>query len=179
MTLTFRDTKGSNLTPAEADANIRDLDGRITDLEENPPEAVGISNITVVGTQMTIYLADATVLGPYTLPQAAFRPSVTTVISTSTLTLSPAHANSFLVFTNPGGCVVTLDDDGILSVDQEVAAYAETDGPVTFESPTDIELRPPPGFLKQIKGYGFTVGFKKRAAGVYVGIGTFAEDVTA
>lgn len=179
MTLTFRDTKGSNLTPAEADANIRDLDGRITDLEDSPPEAVGISNITVVGTQMTIYLADGTVLGPYTLPQAAFRPSVGAEITDSTHSVVGGNANGFLYLSNAGGCAVTFDDDDALAVDQEVTFFADTDGPVTFDSSTDIELDAPPGFLKQIKGRGFTVAFKKRAAGVYVGVGTFAEDVTA
>jgi hypothetical protein len=40
------------------------------------PEPLNISNITVTGTQMRIYLEDGTVFGPFTLPQANFRPSI-------------------------------------------------------------------------------------------------------
>lgn len=62
--------KGSNLTPTEVDNNFWELVERLVELEENPPTAVGISNIQVVGTTMMIYLSDGTEFGPYTLPVA-------------------------------------------------------------------------------------------------------------
>ncbi|RPH72713.1 MAG: hypothetical protein EHM78_02080 [Myxococcaceae bacterium] len=63
---------GSPLTAAEVDTNFWDLDFRVTEMEENPPSAVGISNIEVIGSQMMIFLSDGTTFGPYTLPVAAF-----------------------------------------------------------------------------------------------------------
>lgn len=68
MTVTFRDTKGANLTPAEVDENFRDLIGQIEDLAENPAQPVSIGNITVNGAQMSVILTDATVLGPFQIP---------------------------------------------------------------------------------------------------------------
>jgi hypothetical protein len=73
VTLTFRDTKGSNLTAAEVDENFRDLDGRVTTIEENPPPANNIDDITVSGSQMTITMEDASTFGPFTLPTARWR----------------------------------------------------------------------------------------------------------
>lgn len=178
MTLTFRDTKGSNLIPDEVDANFRDLDTRVSEIEDNPPAAVPPSNMIVSGTQWTIHYPDGLTFGPFTLPQANFRPSVGAEISASAHSVEPGNANGFLYLSNAGGCDVLFDDDSF-AVDAEITFYADTDGPVTFDSSTDIELRVPDGFLKQIKGNGFSAGFKKRSAGLWVGIGTFAEDVTA
>lgn len=64
--------KGSNLTREEVDGNFWALVERIVALETGGEAPVGIANITVVGTQMTIILTDATELGPYTLPTAHF-----------------------------------------------------------------------------------------------------------
>ena len=64
---------GRNLTPAEVDGNFWDHEGRLDDLETNPPEAVGISNITSNGSQIIVYLDNGTSFGPFTLPIAAFR----------------------------------------------------------------------------------------------------------
>ncbi|AEH88207.1 hypothetical protein [Mesorhizobium opportunistum] len=178
MAIVLRSVKGSNLTAAEVDGNFSDLVAQIAAIIAGIPEPVNISNITVTGTRMTIYLADATVFGPFTLPQANFRPSVVGVISTTTHTVVSGDLNGFKRCTNAAGCAWTFDDDSF-AVDSEVTIYADTDGPVTFDSTTDIQLRVPPGYLPQVKGNGFTAGFKKLAAGLWVGIGTFAEDVTA
>lgn len=64
---------GRNLTPGEVDGNFWDHEGRISDIEDNPPAAIGISNITSNGSQFTVYLEDGTSFGPFTLPVAAFR----------------------------------------------------------------------------------------------------------
>lgn len=71
MTMTFRDIKGSNLTADEVDANFRDVIAQIAAVTTTA--GVGVSNITVTGTQMTVFLSDATTLGPFTLPVARLR----------------------------------------------------------------------------------------------------------
>jgi hypothetical protein len=73
VTLTFRDTKGSNLTADEVDANFRDLDGRVDTLESTPPVPNNIAEIEVSGSQMTVIMEDASEFGPFTLPTARWR----------------------------------------------------------------------------------------------------------
>lgn len=65
--------KGSNLTAGEVDGNFWALLQRLVAVEDDPPEPNNISNIQVVGNQMKIFLEDATVFGPFTLPTALFR----------------------------------------------------------------------------------------------------------
>jgi len=78
MVLVYRTTgawgagKGSSLTSVEGDTNLYELATRMLALEEDPPTAIGISNIQVIGSQFKIILADATEFGPYPLPVAAF-----------------------------------------------------------------------------------------------------------
>ncbi|TPN44859.1 hypothetical protein [Mesorhizobium sp. B1-1-7] len=182
MAIVLRSVKGSNLIPAEVDGNFTDLDGRVTELEENPPEAVGISNIVVSGTQMTIYLADATVLGPYTLPQANFRPSVVAAISASTHTPALGDANSYKRCTNAGGCVVTLplNADVPYPVDTELGYRQSADGPVSFTTSTDgPTINPVPGYLNQSAQEGALVTLKQVAIDVWDIGGWLAPDVTA
>ncbi len=70
MTLTYRSVKGSALTAAEFDGNTSDLDGRITAIEDSPPEAVSIASFETVGSQFYVHMTDSSVLGPYDLPAA-------------------------------------------------------------------------------------------------------------
>lgn len=63
---------GANLTPAQVDNNFWELLQSIMEASTDAPEPVGIANIVVVGSQMTVVLTDATELGPYTLPYTAF-----------------------------------------------------------------------------------------------------------
>lgn len=65
--------KGANLQPSEVDNNFWSLGQAIVSLQNNPALPNGIASISVSGTQMTIYLNDGTVLGPYTLPVLTFR----------------------------------------------------------------------------------------------------------
>jgi hypothetical protein len=65
--------KGANLQPSEVDANFYALAQAIVDIQDNPEQPNGIESITVSGTQMTIYLTDGTVMGPFTLPVLTFR----------------------------------------------------------------------------------------------------------
>lgn len=185
MAIVLRSVKGSNLTPTEVDGNFTDLDGRLTDLEENPPEAVGISNITVSGTQMTIYLADATVLGPYTLPQAAFRPSITdTLDPTTDGTYVPvlADANRYKRHTGSDDVtvLVPLDADVAFAVDAEISWRVAGAGAIVFDTATDgPTINFPDGTLNRVSTKGITVTLKKVATDEWDAIGLFDEDVTA
>ena len=91
---------GRNLTPAEVDTNFYDLDVGLVDLVDNPPTAVGISNITVSGANMTVHLEDGTTFGPFALPRAAFRHRGEWVASTvyfSNDLVSVASAGVYLI----------------------------------------------------------------------------------
>lgn len=71
MALTYRTSgswgsgKGSNLTPAEVDANFYQL---TLDIAAKAEQGVGIANFNVTGNQLTVVLTDHTLLGPFTLP---------------------------------------------------------------------------------------------------------------
>lgn len=79
--LTYRTTdvlrwgagNGGSLSWAQQDENQANLEVRVWTLETNPPTAIGISNITQSGNQLTFYLADASTFGPFTLPSANLR----------------------------------------------------------------------------------------------------------
>jgi hypothetical protein len=64
---------GRDLQPAEIDQNFYDVEQRLETVEQNPVLPNEIDSIGVDGNRMTITMADHTVLGPYILPQAAFR----------------------------------------------------------------------------------------------------------
>lgn len=71
--ITYRDTKGSNLSAAEVDANFHDLDARVVDLETNPPVPISLDHFVVEGTMLTIYLTNGDAHGPFVLPVASWR----------------------------------------------------------------------------------------------------------
>lgn len=73
MVLTFRDEKGSPLTSAEGDENIRHLKGMVDDVLANPPEAISISNITDTDSTFTVWLTDGSSLGPFIKPVAVIK----------------------------------------------------------------------------------------------------------
>ncbi|TIL94516.1 MAG: hypothetical protein E5Y73_11395 [Mesorhizobium sp.] len=188
MTIVYRTTgawgigQGYNLTALQVDGNFYDLDQRIQAIEDNPPEPVNISNITVVGTQMTIYLEDATEFGPFTLPQANFRPSIVSTISTSTYAPVLADANRYKRCTNAAGCIVTLPLNAsvALPVDSEIYFRQAGADPVVIDWPTDITVNVPEGFLPQTAGVNATLVVKVVAVDEWDIEGRLAqEDVTA
>lgn len=65
--------KGSPINATERDIGLWSLQERIRELEENPPEPISISNITVSGSQMTVHLSNGGTLGPFTLPVAVMQ----------------------------------------------------------------------------------------------------------
>lgn len=78
MDITYRLTgpwgpgKGANLQPAEVDSNFWNIAQAIVDLETNPAIPVGIENISMSGSSMTITLTDGTVMGPFLIPVLTF-----------------------------------------------------------------------------------------------------------
>ena len=62
--------KSARLSSLEADGNVFDLDGRIRNIEDNPPAAIGIDHFAVSGNALTIYLSNGSTHGPFTLPSA-------------------------------------------------------------------------------------------------------------
>ena len=75
MTITYRTEgdwgagKGANLTPGEVDANFYSLAQEIDALSDTLVPA-GIESVELIGSQLKFTLADATELGPVTVPTA-------------------------------------------------------------------------------------------------------------
>jgi hypothetical protein len=74
--------KGADLTPVEVDMNFWDILQRLTAVEDDPPEAVGIDHITTTDNTFTVFLTSGASQGPFTLPSAKF-----TIIPWTPLTL--------------------------------------------------------------------------------------------
>lgn len=187
MALTYRSAgawgagKGANLTPAEVDANFYQLTQDIAAAAAAAGTPVGISNITVSGTQMLVYLSDATVLGPYTLPRLPFRPAVTDTVSDATHAPTGADVNGYKICTNASGCVVTVpsDDEADIPTDTEITYCQDLGaGPVSFEGSTAVDLRWRVGFDPVTAGELSVVTLKKVAADTWHLIGALAEEST-
>lgn len=173
--------KGSNLTSVEVDENFWDHEQRLVELETNPPEPVQISNIELVGTQLTIYMEDETEYGPFTVPQANFKPAIVSEVSTTTYDPVLADGNCYKRCTHASGCAVTIpsNDEVPYPIDTELGFRQVNDGAVTFDAPTDVTLHPVPGFLHQTAQKGAYVVWKKVATDEWEVTGWLAEDVTA
>lgn len=61
---------GVNLSPAQVDNNFYELVTRVVALESSGIQPNNIASVTVVGSQMTIFMEDASTFGPFTLPIA-------------------------------------------------------------------------------------------------------------
>lgn len=64
---------GTNLTAVQVDENFYTLHLRVLDIEENPPEAVGIDHFVIEGALLTIVMTDASEHGPFVLPMGQWR----------------------------------------------------------------------------------------------------------
>jgi hypothetical protein len=185
MAPTYRRVKGSNLTPDEVDDNFEGLDERLSDIEDNPPVAVPPSNMTVVGTQWTIYYPDGLTFGPFTLPQAAFRPSITDELDLTTdgtYVLVLADANRYKRHTGSTDATVLmpLNTDVAFAIDAEISFRVASTGAIVFETATaGPTINFPDGLLNRVSTMGATVTLKKVATDEWDAIGLFDEDVTA
>lgn len=70
--LRWGDGEGTNLSPLQVDNNFWAIIQRILAIESNPIAPNEIDHFTLTGTQLRIYMADATVHGPFVLPVASF-----------------------------------------------------------------------------------------------------------
>lgn len=169
MTITYRTSgpwgagKGSNLTAGEIDGNFYDLDQRVADLESNPPTPDEISNITVSGSQMTVWLVSGAHFGPFTLPQAAWRPPVVATVSGDDYTLQLVDQNRYLRCTSPYGCVVTVPEEATVNfpVSTEIMVRQSDELPVLIVPDGGVEINVPTGFLPQTGWKGAVVRLKK------------------
>ncbi|TIW11298.1 MAG: hypothetical protein E5V66_14130 [Mesorhizobium sp.] len=184
MTLTYRRVKGSNLTADECDDNIEELDGRVSAIEDNPPEPNNISNMTVDGTQWTVYLQGGASFGPFTLPQANFRPSVVDEIDGDTSGVyNPvlADANGYKRYAGSSDLtvLVPLNADVAYAVDSEITWRVAGSGAIFFDTATaGPTLNGITGCLNRASTTGATVTLKKVATDEWDLIGLLDEDVT-
>lgn len=74
MPIIYRTEKGSPLSVVEIDGNFKELNDRLTYLEEHPETGEGIERITVKEDQMTITGAFGTDFGTFSLPKALLNP---------------------------------------------------------------------------------------------------------
>lgn len=185
MTLTYRRVKGSNLTADECDDNIEELDERLTAVEDAPIEGVPPSNMTVAGTQWTIYYPDALSFGPFTLPQANFRPSVVSTIEETTdgvyvPVLGDANGYKRYAGSSDLTVLMPLNADVAYPVDSEISWRVAGAGAIIFDTATDgPTLNGIAGFLNRASTTGATVTLKKVATDEWDLIGLLDEDVTA
>lgn len=128
------------LTKDEFDGNYDNLDGRITLLEDNPPVAVSVDDVTQTGDQFTFVMTDATTHGPFTIPKVTYvdrgtwAPSTAYAIydtftingalyevifaHTSALTFDPSasdgmgHSYYHLIFSAPSNALPTSGETG-------------------------------------------------------------------
>ncbi|PSJ55755.1 hypothetical protein [Pseudaminobacter soli (ex Li et al. 2025)] len=170
--------KGSNLTPGEVDANFWGLTQRVAELLADIPAPVNISNIDVSGTQMKIFLEDGRQFGPFTLPQANFRPSVVGLVAAATFAPVLTDSNCYKRCTNAGGCVVTVPTNASVAftVDTEISFRQVADGPVSFIGAAGVLIHPVRGFLHQTAQQGATVSLKKVATNEWEVTGWLAPE---
>jgi hypothetical protein len=180
MAPTYRRVKGSNLTPDEVDDNFESLDERVTEIEENPPVAVPPSNMIVSGTQWTIVYPDGLTFGPFTLPQANFRPSrVGTLDAPTDGVYAVTDADSNRYWRYDGSDDLTVDLPAEALADMEVTFRHLGAGALLFPTSTDVLVNGYEGFLNRSAGPGSTITCKFAETGVWDLIGRLAEDVTA
>lgn len=151
--LTYRSGLGRPLTADEADGNISDLDGRVTNLEDNPPTPDNIAEIQVNGNQMTIIMQSYDTFGPFTIPTTVFRFRGEWVPSTVF-----AAAD---VFSNAGALYLTqVSHETAETFDPEASS---TDGPLY-----QLMLAAPPIPADIVLNYQGLIGFASNPLIVYV-----------
>ncbi|RWG54854.1 MAG: hypothetical protein EOQ64_18905 [Mesorhizobium sp.] len=184
--LTFRNDgtwgagKGSRLTSAEGDGNIWELAQRIAAIIADIPAPLNISNITVDGTQMTIFLEDGTEFGPFTLPQANFRPTAVGELDVATDGIYAVGSDDFNHYWRySGSSDATIDLPVTATADMEVTFRQAGSGVLIFPDSTDVIVNGIDGFLNRSAGPGSVITAKFVEDGVWDLIGRLAEDVTA
>jgi len=170
MTLRYRTTGtwgsgiGTNLTAAQVDENFYTLKDEIDAAVTSGIEGVGVTNATLVGTQLTFYLSDATTLGPYTL-QTPRVPTVTPVTAT-TYTLALANISHYLRCTAVAGCTVTVPTNDAVAVPIDSEFHfrqgPQNTGGITFiEADTNVVINGVQDFSLGTDAIGAVATLKK------------------
>ncbi len=171
--------QGYNGTASQIDYNFWQVVGRLQAIEDNPPVAVPPSNMTLVGSQWTIYYPDGLTFGPFTVPQANFRPAITEEVSTDTYELLITDGNKYKRFTHVDGCAVHITAGLAMVVDSEIYMRQVGAGSVTIDGDTDVTINIPDGLLAQSAIRHGSVVLKCVGVDEYDLEGRLAEDVTA
>jgi hypothetical protein len=130
VTDTFAAGVDRPLTAVEHDTNMHTLKEAIEALEADPPTANSISNVTVTGRQLRVYLEDGTMFGPFTLSSLSQVPATIATISATSHATVAANAGKYLRCTHASGCAVTLDG-AQFSADDEIH-FRQCGGALSF-----------------------------------------------
>jgi hypothetical protein len=172
MTIIFRTNgawgtgKGSPLSKEEIDNNFWDHEGRIDEIETNPVQPTSIANITVSGSQMSVVLTDATVLGPYTIPRAPFQPSRVETLSATDYTLVITDENAYKRCTSNTAVTITIPPHSTVGflVDAEITFRQCGAGPVTIVAGSGVTINGVFGFQNATLVPGAVITIKNVAA---------------
>jgi hypothetical protein len=180
LDLLLRSEKGSALTIEELDANWTAIMAWVAAFEADPTPPNGIANIVQEGTQLTIFLDDATELGPFTLPSAT---AITPVVekSASSFTLASEDRSTYMRCTNVAGCTITvpLNSEDPIPIHSEFHFRQCTAGGLIFEAPTDVTINGIDGFGLATDTQGAVVTLKKVDDDEWDIFGLLAEETTA
>jgi len=180
VTLTYRAVKGSPLTWDELDANFQSISDWIDDAEANPTPPNGIANIVQEGSVITFYLDNSDSFA-VTLPTA---PAIIPFVekSANSFTLSINDRNTMMNCTHVDGCEITipLDDDSNIPLHAEFHFRQDGFGAITFNVPTDVEVKGIQGLLDATNRGGAVFTLKHtNEEDVWVIFGLLTDDVSA
>mgnify|MGYP000863015163 FL=1 len=176
LSLTYRSALGRRLTSNEVDGNFQAVQDAVNDLITNGATPVEISNITSDGATFTVWLADGSSFGPFTLPSASALVPVTTVSGSSYTLLLPDRGN-YIRCTAAGGCAVEVPSEGETSIPVGAEYYFEQAGagPVTFDAGTDVTLNVRAGKAASTAGQYAGAMLKKVAADEWTLLGDLED----
>lgn len=180
VSLTLRSVKGSALTIVELDGNFEALKAWIDAFEASPTPPNGIANIVQEGTQLTIFLDDATELGPFTLPSAtAITPVVTK--SATEFTLATSDRSTYMRCTSASGCnvIIPLNDDDDIPIHSEFHFRRGPEaGQISVEAAPGVTLNGIEGFANASGAAGSVMTLKKVDEDEWDLFGLLAEETT-
>lgn len=161
MTLTLRSVKGSNLTAEEFDGNTEELDDRISTLEETPPDAPYLSNVTQADSLVEFHRSDGTKFA-VTLPAARGELTVA-AITAATHTVTVADSGKYNRCSHASGCAVSILPNAEQAIDVGFECYFRqvADAPVVLEFDSDLTVNEIEGFEVATGRRGTVIGIKK------------------
>ncbi len=172
--------KGADLTPVEVDLSFWSIEVRLTAIETSPPSPLEISNITVTGGLMTVFMDGGGSFGPFDVkaienPQAPVK-TVATVVYTPTVD----DRGFYHRMTNAAGCAVTIPDNDAVNfpINTELHFRQSTGSPVTFVGDGAAVINGMAGFDDETAGDGAVATLKKVGTDQWDLFGYLAEATT-